>query len=217
MQANPLLYKFIVLDGVEGCGKSTQAKLLAQCLQQSGKQVTLTHEPGGTAVGEAIRAVLLDTDLEMSALTEAFLFCASRAQHMQEVIEPTLAAGNIVVCDRFSSATAAYQGYAGDLGLELFKQLDEVATGGRRPDMTIILDLEPARGRERKQPAIQSDRIERKDDEYHRRVREGFLEYARQLGPRAAIVNADDSPQRIHQAILKVLGIDSQVGRVQHK
>ncbi len=213
MQANPLPYKFIVLDGVEGCGKSTQVELLAQCLQQTGEEVVVTHEPGGTAVGEAIRSVLLDADLEMSALTEAFLFCASRAQHMQEVIEPALQAGNIVVCDRFSSATAAYQGYAGDLGFELFKQLDEAATGGRRPDMTIILDLEPAKGRNRKQPAIQPDRIERKDDDFHRRVREGFLEYARQLGPRAAIVNADGSPQQVHQAILEVLGIESPARR----
>ena len=214
MQANSLPYKFIVLDGVEGCGKSTQAELLAQCLRESGEQATLTHEPGGTAVGEAIRAVLLDADLEMSALTEAFLFCASRAQHMQEVIEPALQAGNIVVCDRFSSATAAYQGYAGGLGLELFKQLDDIATGEHQPDMTIILDIDPAAGRRRKESATGlPDRIERKDDEYHRRVRAGFLEYARQLGPRAAIVNADGSPQRIHQAILEVLGIDSQAGR----
>ncbi len=217
MQANPLPYKFIVLDGVEGCGKSTQVELLAQCLQQMGEEVVVTHEPGGTAVGEAIRSVLLDADREMSALTEAFLFCASRAQHMQEVIEPALAAGKIVVCDRFSSATAAYQGYAGGLGLELFKQLDDMATGARQPDMTIILDLEPAKGRNRKQPATQPDRIERKDDDFHRRVREGFLEYARQLGPRAAIVNADSSPQQIHQAVLEVLGIESQAGRVQHK
>ena len=217
MQANPLLYRFIVLDGVEGCGKSTQAELLTQCLRQMGEQVTLTHEPGGTAVGEAIRSVLLDADLAMSALTEAFLFCASRAQHMQQVIEPALAADKIVVCDRFSAATAAYQGYAGGLGLELFKQLDEAATSGRRPDMTIILDLEPAKGRNRKQPATQPDRIERKDSAYHRRVREGFLEYARQLGSRAAIVSADGSPQQVHQAILEVLGIDSQAGRLQHK
>ena len=212
MQANSLPYKFIVLDGVEGCGKSTQAELLAQCLRQRGEQVTLTHEPGGTAVGEAIRAVLLDTNLQISALTEAFLFCASRAQHMQEVIEPALAAGNIVICDRFSSATAAYQGYAGDLGPELFEQLDELATGGRHPDMTIILDIDPATGRKRKQSAAGPDRIERKGDDYHRRVRAGFLEYAHQLGSRAAIVSAEAPPQQVHQAILEVLGIDSQAG-----
>jgi len=216
MQAKPISYRFIVLDGVEGCGKSTQVELLAQRLQQMGEDVVVTHEPGGTPVGEGIRSVLLHSSLEMSTLTEAFLFCASRAQHMQEVIEPALAAGNIVVCDRFSSATAAYQGYAGDLGLELFEQLDEIATGGRQPDMTIILDIDPAVGRRRKQSAA-PDRIERKDEAYHRQVREGFLEYARQLGCRAAIVSADGSPQQIHQAILETLGVDSQAGRVQHK
>jgi len=210
MQEKQLPYRFIVLDGVEGCGKSTQAELLARCLRQRGEQVTLTHEPGSTAVGEAIRSILLDSSLQMSALTEAFLFCASRSQHMQEVIEPALEAGNIVVCDRFSSATAAYQGYAGGLGLELFRRLDDVATGGRQPDMIIILDIDPAAGRQRKQSATgQPDRIERKGDDYHRRVRAGFLEYACQLGSRAAVVSAVGSPQQIHQAILEVLGIDS--------
>ena len=217
MHAKQLPYRFIVLDGVEGCGKSTQAELLARRLRQTGEPVVATYEPGSTATGEVIRSILLDSSLQMSALTEAFLFCASRAQHMEEVIEPALEAGNIVVCDRFSSATAAYQGYAGGLGLELFRRLDDVATGGQQPDMTIILDLEPAKGRKRKQPATQPDRIERKDDEYHRRVRAGFLEYARQLGSRAAIVNADGSPQQIHQAILETLGIDPQAGRLQNK
>jgi len=218
MQAKQLPYRFIVLDGVEGCGKSTQAELLAQCLRQMGEPVVVTYEPGGTATGEVIRSILLDSSLQMSALTEAFLFCASRAQHIQEVIEPALEASKIVVCDRFSSATAAYQGYAGGLDLELFKQLDDIATGARQPDMTIILDIDPAAGRWRKQSATgQPDRIERKGDDYHCRVRAGFLEYARQLGSRAAVVSADGSPQQIHQAILEVLGIDSQAGRVQNK
>ncbi len=217
MQAKQLPYRFIVLDGVEGCGKSTQVELLARCLRQMGEPVVVTYEPGGTATGEAIRSILLDSSLQMSALTEAFLFCASRAQHMEEVIEPALEAAKIVVCDRFSSATAAYQSYAGGLDLALFKQLDDIATGARQPDMTIILDLEPAKGRKRKQPATQPDRIERKDSAYHRRVRAGFLEYARQLGSRAAVVSADGPPQQIHQAILEVLGIDSQAGRSEHK
>jgi len=214
MMHNPLPYRFIVLDGVEGCGKSTQAQLLAQRLQQRGEQVIVTHEPGGTLVGEAIRAVLLDPELEMGAITEAFLFCASRAQHLQEVIEPALGAGKIVVCDRFSAATAAYQGYASGLGLELLRQLDEIATSGRRPDMTIILDLDPAVGRARKRgmPAP-PDRIERKRDDYHRRVRRGFLEYARQLGPQGTMVDGAGSCQQVHRAILEVLGIESDTGR----
>ncbi len=217
MPEKQLPYRFIVLDGVEGCGKSTQAKLLAQHLRQRGESVVVTYEPGGTAIGEAIRSILLDSSLQMTALTEAFLFCASRAQHMQEVIEPALQAGKIVVCDRFSSATAAYQCYAGGISLQSFKQLDELATGGRCPDKTIILDIDPAKGRKRKQAGTQPepDRIERKGDDYHRRVRAGFLEYARQLGSRAAVVSADGSPQQIHQAILEVLGINSQIERAE--
>ncbi len=210
MQQNPSAYRFIVIDGVEGCGKSTQVELLARHLRARGQKVVVTHEPGGTATGEAVRAILLDSDLNMSALTEAFLFCASRAQHLQEVILPALAAGQVVVCDRFSSATAAYQGYAGELGLDLFEDLDGITTGGRKPDMTIILDLDPLVGRQRQQASGSTgpDRMERKTEEYHQRVREGFLDYARRLGERAAVVNADRSVEEVHQAILQVLGLD---------
>ena len=209
MPQNPLPYRFIVLDGPEGCGKSTQVQLLARCLQDIGEEVVVTHEPGGTPAGEDIRRILLEADLNMSALTEALLFCASRAQHMQDVIMPALQAGKVVVCDRFSASTAAYQGYAGGLGLELFEQLDDVATGGRQPDMTVILDLDPAVGRGRKQAAgTTPDRMERKDDLYHQRVREGFLEYARRLGERAVAVDADRSVEEVHQQILQILGLN---------
>ncbi len=209
MPQNPSSYRFIVLDGPEGCGKSTQVQLLAQHLQKLGEEVVVTHEPGGTPAGEAIRSILLEADLNMSALTEALLFCASRAQHMQDVIIPALQAGNVVVCDRFSASTAAYQGYAGGLGLEVFERLDDVATGGRHPDMTVILDLGPAVGRERKQAAgAAPDRMERKGDAYHQQVREGFLEYARRLEELAAVVNADRSVAEVHQEILQILGLN---------
>ena len=209
MQPHRSSHRFIVLDGVEGCGKSTQAALLAQHLRQSGQEVVVTHEPGGTAAGEAIRTLLLDSDLDMSALTEAFLFCASRAQHLQDTILPALEAGKVVVCDRFSSATAAYQGYAGGVGLDRFEELDRITTGGCKPDMTVVLDMDPAVGRKRRELAAQGapDRIERKPDEYHRRVQEGFLEYARRLGPQGAVVNADRSVEEVHQAILQVLDL----------
>ncbi len=207
MPQNPLPYRFIVLDGPEGCGKSTQVQLLARRLQDIGEEVVVTHEPGGTPAGEDIRRILLEADLNMSALTEALLFCASRAQHMQDVIMPALQVGKMVVCDRFSASTAAYQGYAGGLGL--FEQLDDVATGGRQPDMTVILDLDPAVGRGRKQAVDTApDRMERKDDLYHQRVREGFLEYVRRLGDRAAVVDADRSVEEVHQQILQILGLN---------
>ncbi len=224
MAQNPLPYRFIVLDGPEGCGKSTQVQLLARRLQGMGEEVVVTHEPGGTPTGEAIRSILLDADLSMSALTEALLFCASRAQHMQDVIMPALQAGKVVVCDRFSASTAAYQGYAGDLGWEVFKDLDDITTGGQTPDITVILDLDPVRGRQRQaqltlELAVEEetewgaingppDRMERKGRTYHQRVRKGFLEYARRLGERAAVVDADRSVEEVHQQILQILGLN---------
>ncbi len=204
-----LAYRFIVLDGIEGCGKSTQTRLLAAALTERGYQVVTTHEPGGTPTGERIRQVLLDPDLSMSALTEALLFCASRAQHLAQVIRPALADGKIVVCDRFSASTAAYQGYAGGLGFDTFWELDKLATGSQLPDMTIILDLDPEIGRQRKSNQSGStDRIEQKPTDYHCRVRQGFLKYAEHLGPAVAVVDADQLVEQIHAEILRILEIE---------
>jgi len=204
-----LIHRFIVLDGVEGCGKSTQARLLAEALTQRGCEVVTTHEPGGTPAGERIREVLLDPALSMAALTEALLFCASRAQHVAKVIRPALEDGKVVVCDRFSASTAAYQGYAGDLGFDTFQKLDELATGGLEPDMTIILDLDPEIGRQHKlEQSGNMDRIEQKSKQYHQRVREGFGEYARQMGSAAVVIDANQSIERVHADILRALGIE---------
>jgi len=194
---------------VEGCGKSTQAQLLAEALTQRGYPEVATHEPGGTATGERIRQVLLDPALSMNALTEALLFCASRAQHVAEVIRPALDEGKVVVCDRFSAATAAYQGYAGGLGMDTFWRLDELAVGDMQPDMTIILDLDPAIGKQRRlEQSENMDRIEQKSNQYHQRVREGFLQYAEQVGPAAAVVDGDRTVAEVHADILRILGIE---------
>ena len=204
-----LAYRFIVLDGVEGCGKSTQTPLLSVALTERGYQVVMTHEPGGTPTGERIRQVLLDPGLSISALSEALLFCASRAQHLAQVIRPALADGNIVVCDRFSASTAAYQGYAGDLGFDTFWELDQLATGGQLPDMTIILDLDPQVGRQRRShQSADTDRIEQQPTDYHRRVREGFLEYAQQVGSAAVVIDGDHPVEEIHADILRILEIE---------
>jgi dTMP kinase len=192
---------FIVLDGVEGCGKSTQVALLAQRLREAGAMVVVTHEPGGTAVGERIRELLLDpAHPEMTALTEVLLFCASRAQHCAEVIAPALAAGKMVVCDRFSSSTAVYQGYAGGVGMDVVMRVNDVATGGLEPDLLVVLDLDPAVGMARKLGGSKTpgDRIERKPPGFHQKVREGFLEYARLRPGRAVVVNAEGEPQEVH-------------------
>lgn len=197
--------RFIVLDGVEGCGKSTQAQLLAQALGSQGVPVVLTYEPGGTAVGEAVRGLLLDPAYaDMHELTEAFLFCAARAQHVLEVVRPALEAGKVVICDRFASSTYVYQGYAGGVGAEVVTRLNDVATGGLQPDLLIILDVDPGVGRRRKQ-GDRADRIEQKPLDFHQAVREGFLDYAARLGDRAVVLDADLDPSVLAARILELV------------
>ncbi|MGD9498322.1 MAG: dTMP kinase [Armatimonadota bacterium] len=203
-------YRFIVLDGVEGAGKTTQIARLAQALRAAGEDVLVTIEPGGTPVGQAIRELLLSPDYpEMTALTEIFLFCASRAQHVAQVIRPALAAGRLVLCDRFSAATFAYQGYAGEAGEDLVVALDEAARGGLAADMTIILDLAPEEGLQRKfgAGADDADRIERNELEFHRRVRAGFHEYARRYPGCTAIIDAAREEDEVFAAVCAVLGV----------
>ena len=191
---------FIVLDGVEGCGKSTQIRLLADHLRAQGREVVVTVEPGGTPVGQRVRELLLDPQYpEMTPLTEVLLFCASRAQHCDEVIRPALNAGKVVVCDRFASSTIVYQGIAGDVGLAIVRAINAAATGGLEPDLLIVLDLDPAAGMRRKfgDAAASGDRIEEKSLEFHQRVRQGFLDYAAECGPRAVVIAALNPPKRI--------------------
>ena len=204
--------RFIVLDGVEGCGKSTQLARLAAYLREAGHDPVLTHEPGGTPIGEAIRALLLSPDHpEMDPLTEAFLFCASRAQHVRQVIAPALAAGRVVLCDRFDASTFAYQGHAGGVGVDVVGRVNAEATGGLEPDLTVVLDVDPAEGMRRKfgkdpsgrdaASANGADRIERNALAFHQRVREGFLLYAERHADRCAVVNADRPPDEVFAEI----------------
>jgi dTMP kinase len=209
----------VVIDGVEGCGKTTQVGLLADYLKLQGRQVVLTHEPGGTPVGAHLRTLLLQLDVDISPSTETFLFCTDRAEHVRTVVAPALAAGQWVVSDRFSSATFAYQVWAGGTEEEVFAPLDEMAreplarVAGRAdayPDLTIILDMEPAVGLRRKMTSDQAlDRIERKGETYHCRVREGFLEYARRGGDRAVVLSGESSPGELHERILAALELTS--------
>jgi dTMP kinase len=207
----------VVIDGVEGCGKTTQVGLLADYLKNQGERVLLTHEPGGTRIGAHLRSLLLNSNWDIAPTTEAYLFCTDRAEHVRSTVVPALESGSWVVSDRFSSATFAYQVWAGGVDEEVFNPLDEVA---RRPlarlseredaypDSTIILDVDPAVGMKRKMNSDQAlDRIERKGVAYHRRVREGFLEYARRRGEGAVVIPGDKSPEQLHQEILRALGL----------
>jgi len=194
---------FIVIEGPEGAGKSSQARRLRAALEARGRRVILTHEPGGTATGEATRQVLLDGRYhEMTPLTELFLVCASRAQHVAEVIRPALAAGAVVVSDRFSPSTIVYQGYAGSVPMETVVACDSAARQGLLPDLTIILDVSPEDGLARGLSGAQGDRIESKDLAFHRRVRDGYLEYAETAEEPCVVAPAGASEDEVAQQVL---------------
>jgi len=201
--------KFIVLDGPEGSGKSTQVERLVQRLRQMGRRATTVRDPGSTPVSERIREVLLDNRLpEMDVRTEVFLYMASRAEMVVRIIRPALDVGLIVVSDRFVSSTVAYQGAAGGVDPGLIWEVGRLACGGIEPDLTVILDLpvEAGFGRIRRE----RDRIESKDRAYHEKVRQGFLAMARERPEKFAVVDATQSPDEvaraIEQAVTRVLG-----------
>jgi dTMP kinase len=188
---------FLSLDGLDGTGKSSQCRLLAEWLRQRGRQVTLCADPGGTAIGETIRGLLLDQGGQMEVACEALLFLASRAQLTAQIIRPALAAGHVVVSDRFTLANLVYQGHAGGLDLAQLTEAARLATGGLEPDLTLVLDLpvEEALAR-RGRPA---DRLEGRYDPA--RVREGFLREARQRPEHIRIVDARPALSVVQEAI----------------
>jgi dTMP kinase len=171
---------FITFEGIEKSGKTTQAELLAEALRQRGRDVVLTREPGGTALGEAVRHVVLERhyEVEVDPTAEVLLFAADRAQHVAEVIRPALQAGQTVICDRFVDSTLAYQGYGRGLDLDRLATLMHVATGGLLPDLTVLVDVDLETSKARGW-GTDPDRMERGTDSYFGRVRNGFLAMSR--------------------------------------
>ena len=191
---------FIVLEGPEGSGKSTQLSRLAARLGQLGREPVITREPGGTPAGDAIRQVLLDPSLDITPLTEFLLYSASRAQHVAEVIRPALLAGKLVISDRFFGASIAYQGYGRGLELPFIAELTERVTGGLKPDLTLLFDLEPQRGLGRIAVRGSKDRLEQADLAFHQRVREGFLQQA-QADPSWIVLDATLPQEVLAEAV----------------
>ncbi|RLI55996.1 MAG: dTMP kinase [Candidatus Thorarchaeota archaeon] len=192
---------FITFEGIEGSGKSTQARLLVEYLRGKGLNVILTREPGGVELSERIRSILIETGLNISSRAELLLFLASRAQHTDELIRPSLRKGHIVVCDRYIDASVAYQGYGRGLSIEMIKRLNDWATGGIRPNLTVLLDLSPEEGLKRVRASKKMDRIEGENLEFHRRVREGYLEIARSDPDRFLVLDATRSMEEIQRFI----------------
>ena len=202
---------FITLEGIDGTGKSTQLRLLVQHLKKRGFAVRVTREPGGTKVGERIRKILLDsTTTRLAPLAELALMYAARAQHLQEVIRPALAKGEIVVSDRYNDASLAYQGYGRKLGAETVRAFDRIVCAGTQPDLTLVLDLPPrlslgrARARQSQQNSKQ-ERFERQGMDFHRRVRRGYLQIASQEPHRVKLVRADGPVAEVQAEIRRLV------------
>jgi dTMP kinase len=170
---------FITFEGIEGSGKSTQAARLADALKRAGHEVVTTREPGGTELGRKLRAILLEADaVAPTAETELFLYLADRAEHVSRLIRPALDRGAVVICDRFSDSTLAYQAWGRGLDVEMVRRADRFARAGTKPDRTILLDLPVEDGLARARQTGPADRLERETLEFHRRVRQGFHKIA---------------------------------------
>lgn len=197
---------FITFEGPEGSGKSTQIVLLAEALEHAGSRVLVTREPGGTPIGDAVRAILLDRlHTEMSPRAETLLFNAARAQIVDQVIRPALAAGQIVLCDRYADSTLAYQGYGHGQSLDDLRRLGVYATGGLTPDLTIYLDIDVRAGLQRKQAgaAEEWNRMEEKTLAYHQAVRQGYWALAAAEPQRWLVIDATQSVAAIHGEIMQ--------------
>jgi dTMP kinase len=199
---------FITFEGVEGCGKTTQARMLYEHLAGHGVHTLLTREPGGCPIADAIRAILLDAEnRELVPTAELLLYAAARAQHVSQVIRPALTGGSVVICDRFTDATIAYQGSGRGLDHSLIERLNDIASPDLRPDLTILIDIPVNTGLSRAfsrmagSAAPREERFEQESVEFHERVREGYLMLARREPGRFMIVDGDRPIPVIHQEI----------------
>lgn len=196
---------FLSFEGIEGSGKSTQVKLLSGYLKGKGLTVLTTEEPGGTKISLKIRDILLSIENHMDPLTELLLYNSSRAQHIREVIYPALTRNTVVVTDRFSDSTTAYQGYARGIDLAIIKTLDEIVASDLKPFLTFLLDIGVEEGLKRNLKAQKKDRFEMETVEFHNRVRKGYLQIAREEPERVKLIDASGSAEEVHKKIIEIL------------
>lgn len=191
---------FITFEGADGCGKTTQLMLLAKYLKAQGREVVVTREPGARGLGEKIREILLNYDGEVSSRAEAFMFLADRAQHIDVIVNPAIKSGKIVLCDRHTDSSVAYQGYGRRLDIDEIKRLNSIATNGKKPDMTLIFDIDVETSMAR--VGDTKDRMESAGIEFFNRVRNGYLEIAKQEPNRVKVLDASMSIEEIHKNVI---------------
>lgn len=198
---------FITLEGPEGSGKSSQIPALAEYLQDEGFDILVTREPGGTAVGDQIREVLMNLqNVSIMPRTEILLFLAARAQHVEALIRPALEAGKVVICDRFGDSTLAYQGYGHKTDLDTLRLLLDFSTGGLKPDLTLLLDVPVSVGFERKRDnSLEWNRLDAYAEAFHERVRQGYLELAQAEPERWHVIDATKDKDQVQKAMRKVI------------
>lgn len=194
---------FITFEGIEGAGKTTQVRLLAEKLKKEGFKVIQTFEPGDTQVGGKIREILLNPSLSINPNCELLLYFADRIQHIEEKIKPALEAGIIVLCDRFTDSTIAYQGYGRHISIELIKKINTLVLKDFTPDLTIILDLPAHLGLNRNKKINKRDRFEIEDIDFHNRVREGYLDICKNEPERFIVIDATKSAEEVSEEIYK--------------
>lgn len=194
---------FITFEGVDGCGKSTQMELLSKYLKENGYEVVITREPGAKGLGEKLREILLNYDGEVSGRCESFLFLADRAQNIDTIVNPAVNSGKIVLCDRHTDSSVAYQGYGRGLDTDTINHLNSLATNGKKPDLTFVFDIDTETSMKR--VGKNQDRMESAGIEFQNRVRNGYLEIAKAEPERVKIIDASKSIEEIHEKVLEII------------
>ena len=194
---------FITFEGADGCGKTTQIELLKKYLDEKNIKNIQTREPGATELGVELRKILLHYEKPVSDVAETFLYLADRAQHTEFEIKPMLDDGYIILCDRFIDSTVSYQGYARKQDINQIKKLNEIATKGLKPDLTIVFDIESEVAQKRLQG--EKDRLEKEGLEFHKALRFGYLELAKEEPNRIKVINANDTIENIHKKVIELI------------